>query len=143
MSCPDAGEESAAEGGLSETLGIEAFERPAADRARARMPVIARILQPVGLVHGGALAALAETLASRATYEVVGPDNGAFGQSNDTSFLRPIAAGSVHAEGSARHRGRTSWVWDVEMRDDEGRLCALSRVTIAVRPLAAMRPAHD
>ena len=46
----------------------------------------------------------------------------------------------IHAEARARHRGRTTWVWDVEMRDDEGRLCALTRMTIAVRPMPAERP---
>jgi uncharacterized protein (TIGR00369 family) len=57
--------------------------------------------------------------------------------SNQTSFLRPITAGTIHAEARCRHRGRTTWVWDVDFTDDEGRLCALSRVTIAVRPIPA------
>jgi 1,4-dihydroxy-2-naphthoyl-CoA hydrolase len=122
-------------GGLNEALGIGGFELPAPDLARAEMPVRGPVLQPYGIVHGGAYAALAETVTSRATYESVGPELGAFGQSNDTTFLRPVSAGAVSAEARARHQGRTTWVWDVEMRDDEGRLCALSRVTIAVRPL--------
>ena len=60
------------------------------------------------------------------------------GLSNNTSFLRPVQTGStVHADARALHRGRTTWLWDVEMRDDAGKLCATSRVTIAVRdPLA-------
>jgi uncharacterized protein (TIGR00369 family) len=58
----------------------------------------------------------------------------AFGMANSTSFLRPITAGHVNAVARARHRGRTTWVWDVELSDDEGRVCALSRMTIAVRP---------
>ena len=57
----------------------------------------------------------------------------AVGMSNNTSFLRPISEGTVHGVGIAIHRGRMSWVWDVEMRDDQDRLCATSRVTIAVR----------
>jgi 1,4-dihydroxy-2-naphthoyl-CoA hydrolase len=40
----------------------------------------------------------------------------------------------VHAEGTPRHRGRTSWIWDIDFTDDEGRVCAMTRVTIAVRP---------
>jgi 1,4-dihydroxy-2-naphthoyl-CoA hydrolase len=120
---------------LGEALGITDFERSGDDVARARLPLSGAVMQPYGVVHGGAYACLAETVASRATYEVVGPDNGAFGQANDCSFLRPISVGSVHAHAGARHRGRTSWVWEVEMSDDEGRLCALSRVTVAVRPL--------
>lgn len=128
-------------GGLNEALGIGGLEQPAPDLARARMPVRDPVLQPFGIVHGGAYAALAETVTSWATYESVGPELGAFGQSNETTFLRPVSAGTVSAEARARHRGRTTWVWDVEMRDDEERLCALSRVTIAVRPLR--RPAGD
>ena len=57
----------------------------------------------------------------------------AVGQSNHTSFLRPITQGTVHALARRRHRGRTTWLWDVEISDDEGRVCALSRMTIAVR----------
>ena len=93
------------------------------------------VRQPFGIVHGGAYAALAETLASVGTYMFV-HENGeiAVGQSNDTSFLRPVSEGTVHAKGTRRHRGRTSWIWDVEFTDDQGRVCAISRVTIAVRP---------
>ena len=93
------------------------------------------VRQPFGIVHGGAYAALAETLASVATYMHV-HENGeiAVGQNNDTSFLRPVSEGTVRAEGVRRHRGRTSWIWDFEFSDDQGRVCAISRVTIAVRP---------
>jgi uncharacterized protein (TIGR00369 family) len=54
--------------------------------------------------------------------------------SNHSTFLRPIGQGTIHAVARRRHRGRTTWVWDVELTDDEERLCAVSRVTIAVRP---------
>ena len=60
---------------------------------------------------------------------------GALGQSNSTTFLRPISEGHVNAAARARHRGRTSWVWQVELTDDEGRLCALTQVVVAVREL--------
>jgi uncharacterized protein (TIGR00369 family) len=63
------------------------------------------------------------------------------GLSNSTSFLRPIGAGNIHALATRRHRGRTTWVWDVDMSDDEGRLCATSRVTIAVRPAGGAQAA--
>ena len=92
------------------------------------------IKQLAGLVHGGVLASIAESLASWGTYEAVHEDGRmAMGLSNQTSFLRPITKGRVHAEARARHRGRTTWVWEVEFTDDEGRLCALCRMTIAVR----------
>jgi uncharacterized protein (TIGR00369 family) len=120
--------------GLGGTLGFTDYEHLAADEAAMNLPVTPKVLQPYGIVHGGAYAALAESLTSRATYETVGPDNVAFGQTNDTSFLRPVFSGTVHAEGRAVHRGSTTWVWDVQMRDDDDKLCAVSRVTIAVRP---------
>ena len=65
-----------------------------------------------------------------------GPGDGNFavGQSNSTTFMRPATEGTVHAEGVPIHRGRTTWVWDVTFEDDDGRLCAIARVTMAVRP---------
>jgi 1,4-dihydroxy-2-naphthoyl-CoA hydrolase len=94
------------------------------------------VRQPFGLVHGGAYAALAETMVSLATHAAVS-ENGDFavGQSNHTSFLRPVSGGSILAEGRPRHRGRTTWIWDVDFTDDAGSLCAISRVTLAVRPV--------
>jgi 1,4-dihydroxy-2-naphthoyl-CoA hydrolase len=103
---------------------------------RGRVAVTDTIKQPGGLVHGGVYAAIAESLASTGTALKVIPDGKmAMGLSNLTSFVRPITTGSVNAEARARHRGRTTWVWEVEMSDDEGRLCVLARVTIAVREL--------
>jgi 1,4-dihydroxy-2-naphthoyl-CoA hydrolase len=104
------------------------------DSARGRFEVTDSVRQPYGIVHGGAYAAAAESLASAATFMSVREQGMlAMGQSNHTSFLRPLSEGTVHAEGTVRHRGRTTWVWEVEFKDDEGRLLALSRVTMAVR----------
>jgi 1,4-dihydroxy-2-naphthoyl-CoA hydrolase len=90
--------------------------------------------QPAGLVHGGVYAAIAESLASMGTWKEVEADGKvAMGLSNLTSFLRPITAGKIHARAKAQHRGRTTWVWEVECSDDAGRLCVVSRVTVAVR----------
>jgi 1,4-dihydroxy-2-naphthoyl-CoA hydrolase len=119
---------------LDGTLGLEATE-VGDDLARGRFAALDRVKQPFGLVHGGAFAALAESLASLATMTAVADDGLlAVGLSNHTSFLRPVTAGHVHAEARRRHRGRTTWVWDVDFTDDSGRLCAVARVTIAVRP---------
>ena len=64
------------------------------------------------------------------------PDgNAAQGMANSTSFLRPIVDGTIHAVARRRHKGRTTWVWEVDITDDEDRLCAIVRMTIAVRPL--------
>ena len=80
------------------------------------------------------LDSVAEALASLGTnHGVVGEGKVALGMSNSCSFLRPITAGSIHATARRRHRGRTTWIWDVELTDDDGRLCALGRVTVAVR----------
>ena len=118
---------------LDGTLGFEATE-VGDDLARGRFSTSDRVRQPYGLVHGGAFAAFAESLASMATSFAVAEEGLlAVGQSNHTSFLRPVTAGSVHAEARRRHRGRTTWLWEVDFTDDEGRLCAVSRVTMAVR----------
>jgi uncharacterized protein (TIGR00369 family) len=102
--------------------------------ARARVRVRDELKQPMGLVHGGVYAAIAESLASIATAVAVSGDGKlATGLSNQTSFLRPITRGTIHATAVRKHRGRTTWVWEVEMTDDEDRLCVLTRMTIAVR----------
>ena len=103
---------------------------------RAHVDVTDHHKQPAGLVHGGVFASIAESITSLATALAVLPEGRmAQGLSNQTSFLRPITEGTVHAEARRRHRGRSTWVWEVELTDDDGRLCALVRMTIAVRDL--------
>jgi 1,4-dihydroxy-2-naphthoyl-CoA hydrolase len=119
---------------LDGVLGFE-FVEAGPDRVRGRVAVEDRVRQPLGLVHGGVYAALAESLCSAATYQAVAGDGMvAVGLSNHTSFLRPVTQGTVHADARRRHGGRTTWVWEVEFTDDAEKLCALSRVTMAVRP---------
>jgi 1,4-dihydroxy-2-naphthoyl-CoA hydrolase len=121
-------------GTLDDSLGFELLEATP-DRVRGRFQAERRVQQPFGLVHGGAYMAFAESLASVATFgAVAGDGNIAVGQANDNHFLRPVTEGLVHADGAPLHRGRTSWVWDIRFTDDQDRLCAISRVTIAVRP---------
>lgn len=103
---------------------------------RARVAVRDAVKQPMGLVHGGVYASIAESITSVATFQGVQADGmSAQGLSNQTSFLRPITEGTIHATARRRHRGRTTWVWEVDITDDQDRLCALVRMTIAVRPL--------
>jgi len=103
---------------------------------RAHVEVSDRVRQPMGLVHGGLYASIAESITSMATHAAVAAKNqSAQGLSNQTSFLRPIFGGTVHATARRKHRGRTTWVWEVEITDDDDRLCALVRMTIAVRDL--------
>ncbi len=103
------------------------------EEARGRVEVSNRVKQPAGLVHGGIYASMAESLATIATAEAVGEGKATVGYSSQTSFLRPILAGTVHAAGRPRHRGRSTWVWEFDITDDEGRLCALVRMTVAVK----------
>ena len=121
--------------GFAALLGIEYLE-VADDHSSvtARTEVTERLLQPFGIVHGGAYAGIAESICSWATWHAV-RDQGmvAMGQANTATFLRPISAGYIHTVAKRRHGGRTTWVWDVECSDDEGRVCALVRMTIAVR----------
>jgi 1,4-dihydroxy-2-naphthoyl-CoA hydrolase len=114
--------------------GLE-VEEAGDELVRARVPVVKHVTQPLGLVHGGVYASIAEALASLGTNIGVVPRGSVgLGMSNHSTFLRPISKGTVHAVARRRHRGRTTWIWDVEMTDDDDRLCAVSRVTIAVRP---------
>ncbi len=127
-------EEATTAGSMVEALGFEGYGFDGEEIATLRMPVHDGVKQPFGIVHGGAFAALAETVCSRATYAAVAPKL-AMGQANESIFMRAVRSGTVHARARALHRGSTSWVWDVEMRDDDDRLCATSRLIIAVREM--------
>ena len=107
---------------MSVLLAIEITDR-AEGEVRARLQVTDALRQPLGLVHGGVYAALADALTITEGRAI----------SNQTSFLRPITEGTIHAIGRRRHRGRATWVWEVDISDDAGRVCALVRMTIAVR----------
>jgi uncharacterized protein (TIGR00369 family) len=119
--------------GFDRLYGLDILEW-SDEEVRAEVAVDDHHRQPAGLVHGGVLASMAEAMASVATYLSVAPDGrSAQGLSNQTSFVRPILGGTIHALARRRHRGRTTWLWEVEFTDDAGRLCALTRMTIAVR----------
>jgi 1,4-dihydroxy-2-naphthoyl-CoA hydrolase len=106
------------------------------DAARARVPIRDELRQPFGLMHGGVMSSLVESVCSRATaLAVFGDGMAAMGQSISVSFMRPITAGHAEVKARARHRGRTTWVWDAEVLDADERLCALAQMTIAVRPI--------
>jgi 1,4-dihydroxy-2-naphthoyl-CoA hydrolase len=119
---------------LDNVLGCELLEL-SPERVRASVRIHDRMRQRFGVVHGGAYCAWAEMLASEGTVRGVEAEGKiAMGLSNSTHFLRPLREGVITAEGRPRHRGRTTWVWDVDFTDEQGRLCSTSRVTIAVRP---------
>lgn len=120
--------------GFAEEIGVEWIDFDP-DNARARIAVEPRHKQPFGVVHGGVYASLAESICSAASYGAVREnDEVALGMANSTTFLRPISDGHVNATARVRQRGRTTWVWDVELTDDDDRVCALVRMTVAIRP---------
>jgi uncharacterized protein (TIGR00369 family) len=122
-----------AEQGFDSVLGLT-ITHATEDEVRAEVPVRDELKQPVGLVHGGVYAAIAESVASLGTaFAVIADGKVAMGLANQTSFMRPITEGVIHATARALHRGRTTWVWDVEITDDAGRLCVVTRMTVAVR----------
>jgi 1,4-dihydroxy-2-naphthoyl-CoA hydrolase len=135
MAKPTAQELAASATGFDRLYGLEllAYDE---QEVTAQVQVRDELKQPAGLVHGGVYAAIAESITSMATALAVLPHGStAMGLSNSTSFLRPVTEGTVHAQATRLHRGRTTWVWDVRFSDDAGRACAITRMTIAVRPL--------
>jgi 1,4-dihydroxy-2-naphthoyl-CoA hydrolase len=120
--------------GYDRLYGLE-FVTCSETEVRAQVAVRDELKQPAGLLHGGVYASLAESITSLATWlAVVEEGSIATGMANNTSFLRPITDGLVHALATRMHRGRSTWIWDVRFSDDADRLCALTRMTIAVRP---------
>jgi uncharacterized protein (TIGR00369 family) len=119
---------------LDGVLGCELLEL-SSQRVRARLRIHDAVRQRFGVVHGGTYCAWAEMLASEATVHGVAEQGQiAMGLANSTQFLRPASEGVLTAEGHVRRRGRTIWVWDIDFTDEEGQLCSISRVTLAVRP---------
>jgi 1,4-dihydroxy-2-naphthoyl-CoA hydrolase len=119
-------------GDINGHLGIEmtAF---GPDWLEGRMPVDARTRQPMGILHGGASVVLAETLASVAANLCVDRDRAyCVGQEVNANHLRSASEGYVTGVVRPFHLGRTSQVWGIEIRDDQGRPTCVARLTIAV-----------
>jgi 1,4-dihydroxy-2-naphthoyl-CoA hydrolase len=134
MGTVDAEQMTRATPGFDGLYGLELLACSDTD-VRARVTVREELKQPAGLIHGGVYASMAEAMASLATALAVREaGDTAMGLSNSTSFLRPITEGVIHAQATRVHRGRTTWVWDVRFSDDADRTCAVTRMTIAVRP---------
>ena len=104
------------------------------EEAKARVEVRDELKQPYGYLHGGVIMSVVDELCSRSTLmQVIMDGKVALGQNLDVSLLRSVREGHVTITARARHRGESSWVWDVEANVDEGRPCALARMTVAVR----------
>jgi uncharacterized protein (TIGR00369 family) len=121
-------------GTLMEVLGLEWLEIRT-DRIVARIPVPGNT-QPYGLLHGGATAALCETVGSFGTAVAAGLDKAPVGIQLSINHLRAVSTGWVTATGVPLHVGRTTAVWDMQVEDEAGQLIAACRLTLAIRDRA-------
>ena len=102
----------------------------------ARVRVRDELCNHLGELHGGVFASAAEALASRGTALAVMPEGRlAMGLSNDTTVVAAPSEGTVTIEARVRARADDAWVWTVDAHDEAGRLCAHSRVTVAIRAM--------
>jgi uncharacterized protein (TIGR00369 family) len=118
-------------GPMMDRLGLEWIEL-SRDRLAARIPVEGNT-QPYGVLHGGATAALCETIGSVGAALRAEPGSIVLGIELNVNHLRAVRTGHVTATGTPLHQGRSTAVWNMDVRDDEGRLVAVSRLTLAVR----------
>jgi uncharacterized protein (TIGR00369 family) len=121
-------------GTLIEKLRLE-FLEASTDRVVARIPVEGNT-QPYGVLHGGATAALCETVASIGSAVAAGPDKLVVGIELNVNHIRAVRDGHVTATGTPLHMGRTTAVWEMKVHDDHGRLVAVSRLTVAIRDVS-------
>lgn len=117
---------------LFEHLGIELAEA-SLERIVMTMPVVARVHQPYGLLHGGASVTLAESAASIGTaLHIDRQTQMAVGLEINANHLRPVRDGTLVAEATPLHHGRKTMVWDIKIRDEQERLICVSRCTVAI-----------
>lgn len=112
-------------------LGI-LFTEIGPDYLRGTMPVDARTHQPYGLLHGGASAALAETLGSTAAGLCVAEGEGVVGIEINANHLSGVREGLVTGTARPLHVGRSTQVWEIRIEDAAGKLVCISRLTLAV-----------
>ena len=113
-------------------LGIE-FLECTESKVVASMPVASETHQPLGYLHGGASLALAETVGSAGSLFSIDTEKYlAFGMSVTGNHVSSIRGGKVIATATIIHRGTTSHVWDVEIKDENGKLISVARVTNAI-----------
>lgn len=119
---------------LMEALGIDVVEI-GQGKVIATMPVDKRTRQPYGYLHGGASVALAETAASVGAAALIDLEKEiCFGLEINANHIRSKKDGVVTATAEVLHRGKTTMVWDIKVRDEAGQLISVSRCTIAVVP---------
>ncbi len=117
---------------LSDHLGI-VFTEKGDDYLVATMPVDSRTTQPMGILHGGASCALAETIGSAAAnYCIDQKSNVCVGVDININHIRPVKSGIVTAIAKPFHLGKTTQVWEIKIYDTHQKLIAISRLTMAV-----------
>jgi len=118
---------------LADALGIE-LTALTADYIEGRMPVDGRTHQPMGLLHGGASVALAETLGSIGAASKVDPTQQAcVGLEINANHLKGVRDGWVRGRATPVHVGRSTQVWEIRLTHEEtGALVCISRITMAV-----------
>lgn len=113
-------------------LGI-VFSAIGANYLEATMPVDERTHQPYGILHGGASVVLAETLGSLAGYLCLEDSKYiVVGQEINANHIRSVKNGFVTGKATPVHLGRSSQVWSIEIKNEDGKLVAISRLTLAV-----------
>ncbi|MDR9889966.1 1,4-dihydroxy-2-naphthoyl-CoA hydrolase [Pseudenterobacter timonensis] len=119
------------EGNMVGLLDIQ-FTRIGENELEATMPVDSRTQQPFGLLHGGASVVLAETLGSVAGYLCTEDEQKVVGLEVNANHLRAVRSGRVRGVCRALHTGSRHQVWQIDIFDEQGRLCCTSRLTTAV-----------
>ena len=117
--------------GADEHLGSE-FVEVGDDYIVGRVPVDERTRQPYGLLHGGVSVVLAETLGSCGAAFSCPPGYRAVGLDINANHLRGVSSGWVTGTARSVHRGRTTHVWQIELRDEAGNMTCISRITMAI-----------
>ncbi len=121
---------------LMQTLDIEYIDL-GENWLLARMPVTPKVYQPDGILHGGATVALAESVASAASYIFVDAQKYVVrGIEISANHLRSISEGFVFARASLVHKGRTTQLWEIRVTDEEGRMISLCKLTTLALPKA-------
>ncbi|UCE93326.1 MAG: hotdog fold thioesterase [Flavobacteriaceae bacterium] len=114
---------------LMETLDIT-YTEVGEDYLVASMPVNERVHQPMGLLHGGASVALAESVGSAASLHFLDPSQGEVrGIEISANHVRSIRQGVVHAKARLMHKGRTTLLWEIRITDEKDRLISLCKLT--------------
>ena len=114
---------------LMETLEIE-FIDAGEDFLVAKMPVNPRIHQPMGLLHGGATVALAESVGSAASMLFINPEDSEIrGIEISANHLRSKKEGIVFGTAKIIHKGRSLHLWEIKITDEEGKLISLCKLT--------------